>query len=86
MVCSWERGLLLLIECLPSIHKGMGQSAVLKEQNTPGCCGKACNLFSEEVEARGQEVQSHPQLRKELDASLGYLRSYLILKKGKKEW
>lgn len=63
----------------------MGQSAVLKEQNTPGCCGKACNLFSEEVEARGQEVQSHPRLHKEFDASLGYLRSYLIfLKKGKR--
>lgn len=67
-----------MVECLPSIHKGMLQSAVLNEQNTSGCCGKVCNPFSEEGEAWGQEVQSHPWLHKEFDASLGYLRSYLI--------
>lgn len=54
-------------ECRPNIQKAW---ALWK----PGAAAHTCDIRIQEVEAGGPEVQSHPQLRSQLEASLGSMR------------
>lgn len=60
-----------MVEHLPSMHKGLG----LNPSTTCNRCGMhPRNPRVWEVKTRESAVQGHPQLQREFEANLGYLR------------
>lgn len=70
-----------LVQCLMACRKPEGQSPAPQK---PDVMVPAWGPSAEEVEVRRAGVQGHPQLHREFEASLGYIR--LCLKDRIKPW